>query len=181
MDISHLIRQKGYEKIEFLLRRHPLTFVPIVVLFLVLMAVPAVIYFLIDNLFPNLWQGQLLFPLGTLAASVYYLSVYLFFYAHFIDFYLDIWIVTNDRVVDIEQHGLFARTISEMDLYRIQDVTVEVKGFFPTLLKYGHLKVKAASPNVSIFFQNIPRPNALRQAILHLSDEDRRHHHGASD
>jgi len=115
MHIAHLIKQKGYEKIEYLLRRHPLTYVPKVLLFLVLMTVPFVVYFLINSLFPNLFMGEIIYALSVLLASIYFLGIYLFFYTQFLEFYLDSWIVTNDRIVDIEQHGLFSRTISELD------------------------------------------------------------------
>ncbi len=178
MQIDHLIKQKGYEKIEYLLRRHPLTFVPKLILFLTLMAVPFIIYFLINNLFANLFANEIIFPAAILLASIYFLTIYLFFYIQFLEFYLDSWIVTNDRIVDIEQHGLFSQTISELDLYRVQDVTVDVHGVFPTLFKYGNVKVKTASQNVGIIFYDVPHPNVVRQAIVELSDLDRHHHYG---
>ncbi|MBI4992885.1 MAG: PH domain-containing protein [Candidatus Magasanikbacteria bacterium] len=177
MQIEHLIKQKPYEKIEYFLRRHPLTFVPIFFVFTILMLVPFVIYFLINNLFPQLLTGQLSYPVLTLFASIFYLSIYLFFYGQFIDFYLDLWIVTNDRIVDIEQHGLFSRSISELDLYNIQDVTVEVTGFFATMFKYGNLFVKTSSDNSQIIFHDISNPNEVRQALIELAEQDRKFHH----
>ena len=177
MLISHLIKQKSYEKVEFLLRRHPITFIPILLLFFVLGLAPVAIYFLINNLHPQLLTGQIAYPILVLFGSLYCLSIYLFFYAQFIDFYLDLWIVTNDRIVDIEQHGLFSRTTSELDLYRIQDVTVEVSGFFPTILKYGNVHVKTASNNSDVIFRNIPNPNQVRQGLIQLSEEDLKFHH----
>ncbi len=179
MILSHLIRQKGYEKIEYLLRRHPVTFVPQILLFILLMAVPFVVYFLINNLYPTVLDpmtSEILFPLAVLIASIYYLGLYLFFYSQFIEFYLDMWIVTNDRIVDVEQNGLFSRTISELDLYRVQDVTVDMNGFFPSIFKYGHVRVKTASQNLGIVFHNVPNPNEIREALIQLSDEDRKHH-----
>src|SRR3990167_2641103 len=169
MQIAHLIKQKSYEKIEYFLRRHPLTFVPIFAVFVILMLVPVALYFLLNNLFPQLLTGELSYPVLVLFASVFYLSVYLFFYGQFIDFYLDLWIVTNDRIVDIEQHGLFSRSISELDLYNIQDVTVEISGFFHTMFKYGDLHVKTASDNSQVIFRDIPNPNEVRQALIELS------------
>ncbi|OGH71361.1 MAG: hypothetical protein A2921_02190 [Candidatus Magasanikbacteria bacterium RIFCSPLOWO2_01_FULL_43_20b] len=177
MQIAHLIKQKSYEKIEYFLRRHPLTFVPIFAVFVILMLVPVALYFLLNNLFPQLLTGELSYPVLVLFASVFYLSVYLFFYGQFIDFYLDLWIVTNDRIVDIEQHGLFSRSISELDLYNIQDVTVEISGFFHTMFKYGDLHVKTASDNSQVIFRDIPNPNEVRQALIELSEQDRKFHH----
>ncbi len=161
----------------YLLRRHPITFIPIIALFLLLMLVPVALYFLTVSLYPDMVQGLIFYPLSVLIASVYYLSIYLFFYAMFIDYYLDLWIVTNDRIVDIEQNGLFSRTISELDLFRIQDVTTEVHGIFSTLFRYGDVHVKTASANINIIFRNIPDPNKVREALINLADEDRKFHY----
>jgi membrane protein YdbS with pleckstrin-like domain len=177
MNLSSLIKQKSYEKVEYILHRHPITFIPYILLFIILMLVPVALYFLITNLFPSFLESQTVFPLSVLCASLYYLSVYLFFYAQFIDYYLDVWIVTNDRVVDIEQFGLFSRTISEVDLFRIQDVTSDVHGFFATLFKYGNVSIKTASANLNIVAQNIKEPNKIREELVRLSDEDRKYHY----
>lgn len=127
-------------------------------------------------MFPGFLVGEISLPLSVLLASVFYLSIYLFFYGQFIDFYLDLWIVTNDRIVDIEQFGLFARTISEADLFRIQDVTAEVRGVFATVFNFGNVHVKTASHNQEIVFRNVPNPNQIRERLIKLSDEDRKYH-----
>jgi membrane protein YdbS with pleckstrin-like domain len=152
-------------------------FVPTVTLFIILLAVPFAFYFLINALYPAMWASTTIFPLGVLCASVYYLSIFLFFYSQFIEFYLDIWIVTNDRIIDIEQEGLFARTISELDLYRIQDVTTEVNGVFPTFFHYGNVIIKTASSNSHVTFRHVSHPNEIRQALIQLSESDRKFHH----
>ncbi|PLX28304.1 hypothetical protein C0581_02845 [Candidatus Parcubacteria bacterium] len=177
MGVSDIIKQKHYEKVLFVLHRHPITFVPILFLFLVLMLVPIAVYLLIENIFPSILSGSILYPLAVLLGSVYYLSIYLFFYVQFIDFYLDMWIVTNDRIVDIEQHNLFHRVITELDLYRIQDVTAQVQGIFSTLFKYGNVTVKTASTTSNIVFKNVPNPNFIREQLIKLADEDRKFHY----
>jgi uncharacterized membrane protein YdbT with pleckstrin-like domain len=180
MSLNQLIKQKSYEKIEYLLHRHPITFLPVLFLFIVLMAVPLGVYFLISNLYPALFDKETYFSLGVLFGSVYYLSIYLLAYGYFVDFYLDMWVVTNDRVIDIEQHGLFSRTISEFDLYNIQDVTVNVSGFFHTFFDFGDVDVKTASGSTHIIFANIPNPNEVRQALIQLAESDRKYHQQAS-
>ncbi len=178
MLVSHLIKQKAYETIKYFLRQHPIVFIPTLALFIILLCVPFVIYFLINTLFPELLSNVSVYTFGVLGASIFYLSIFLFFYSQFLEFYLDIWIVTNDRIIDIEQAGLFARTISELDLYRIQDVTTEVNGFFPTMLHYGNVTIKTASSNSHIMFRNVRNPNEIRQAMIQLAEEDRKHHQG---
>ncbi len=176
MDIQHLIKQKPYERIIHVLRRHPLTFFPELLLFVVLAFVPVVLGFLANATFPIILTHAVWFPIFILGSSAYYIAILVFFFTQFIDFYLDMWVVTNDRIIDVEQFGLFARTISELDLFRIQDVTSDVHGFFHTLFKFGDVTVKTASDNKSIVFRNVKGPNKIREDLITLSHEDRKYH-----
>ena len=78
--------------------------------------------------------------------------------------------------MDVEQKNLFARTISEVDLYRIQDVTSEVKGFVAHFFNYGDLTIQTAGAQEKFFVRNIPNPHGLRQKLLDLADADRKYH-----
>ena len=127
-------------------------------------------------MFPHLLLGPISRPLLILFASTYYLSICLFFYGYFIDFYLDILIVTNDRLLDIEQKGVFARSMAEIELYQIQDITSEVEGFFPSLFNYGNMIIQTASAIPRVIMHNIPNPHALRQELLDLAAEDKKYH-----
>lgn len=177
MDMSRVIKEKPYEKIVYILHRHWLDFVSVIMLFIAMLAVPFGLYLLLNSLYPALMSDPILFPIGVLIGSVYYLSAYLFFYVRFIDYYLDMWIVTNDRILDIEQHGLFNRVTTELDLYRIQDVTAHIKGVLGTLLRYGDIIISTASTNTSIIFRSIKNPDQLREHLIQLADEDRKYHY----
>ena len=77
----------------------------------------------------------------TVFLSIYYLATVSFFFQEFIDYYLDTWIVTTERVIDINQRGLFNRTAAEMHIALVQDATTEVRGMLGTFLDYGHVFV----------------------------------------
>jgi len=181
MNLGELIKQKSYEHIVYSIRRHPITFIPIAFLFLVLLLVPLILYFVILNIFPALLEGPRSYPLLVLLTSGYILTMYLLFFVRFIDYYLDLWIVTNDRIIDVEQHNLFARSITELDLFRIQDVTVETHGFFATIVNYGDVYVKTASSNTHIVFYAVGHPNKIREDLIKLSEEDRKYHAGQEE
>jgi membrane protein YdbS with pleckstrin-like domain len=173
MHLSQVIKQKPSEQITHHLRRHPITFLPIIGLFVLLLTVPIVLYFLIMNIYPNILSGEILYPIAILGASIYYLSVYLFFFGYFIDYYLDLWIVTTNRIIDMEQHGLFRRTSTELELFRIQDVSANITGIVGTLFNYGDVIVKTASSNLNIVFRDVPNPNKIREDLVHMSEKDR--------
>lgn len=176
MHLSALIKKKPNEQIVHILRRHPLTFLPYIFLFIVLLFVPVALYELISNAFPKFFDGPAAYPLSVLAASVFYLASCLFFFGHFVMYYLDVWIITTERMVDIEQFGLFSRSISELELFQVQDVTADMHGVFPTFFNYGDVTIKTASSTASIIAKQVHRPNKIRETIVSLADADRRTH-----
>lgn len=167
---ADLIQKKEGEQIRYTLRRHPFTFIGVSLFFILLLSIPVGVYFLLSNIFSQLLQTEAIYTILVLFGSIYYLSIYLFFFAYFIDFYLDLWVITDERIIDIEQKGLFSRTVSELDLIRIQDVTTNVHGIFPTIFDYGRVNVKTASQNVEIIFKNVPNPAEVRKHIIHFAD-----------
>ncbi len=179
-DISSLIKQKNYEHVVYVLRRDAITFLPKVLLFLVLSCIPVIIYFFLTNSFPGIFENSILSVLLTLAGSIFYLSILLFFYTEFVVFYLDVSVVTNDRIVEMEQLSLFSRTISELELFRIQDVTSEVNGVFASMFHYGNVYIKTASNNNHVILYNVPHPEKIREDLIKLSHEDRKYHMGIS-
>jgi len=176
MHLGSLIKQKSYERIVALLRRHPFIFVKDLALFLLLAAIPVGIYFALAGYAPELLLGPVSAPLLGILASIYALGIWVFFFTQFVDYYLDAWVITNDRIVNVEQQGLFARTISELDLYKIQDVTSEVKGVIPTLFNYGDVYVQTAGTQERFVFEQVPNPHEIRKRIMDLVDEDRKFH-----
>ena len=115
-------------------------------------------------------------PLLYLGASIYYFSCWVFLFAAFLDYYLDTWIITNDRFLNIEREGVFARTMSEVDLYRIQDTTSEIKGIIPSLFGYGSVYIQTAGRTKRFEMEQIPNPHKIRKLIMDLAEEDRKFH-----
>ena len=85
-----------------------------------------------------------------------------------VDYYFDTWIVTDRRIVNIEQKGLFSRRISELELEKVQDITTDVRGVIPTFLNYGDLLVQTAAEQEKFLFRNIPDPYSVKDLIMNL-------------
>lgn len=181
MHLSHFVRQKSYEKVEYVLRRHWVTFLSVVFSFLTMLLLPIAVYYGIQYLFPDLLEGPIITPLLILFGSGFFLYSLLFFYIQFIDYYLDLWIITNDRIIDTEQKGLFAKTITELELFQIQDVTTNTNGILATIFKYGDLVIATASNTSTIIFHDIPNPDFIRQELVRLAAIDRSYHSHANN
>lgn len=170
----YLPNPEAGEKVELLLRRHSLMWVGASVIYILLLGVPFVLWWFMQSQFPNLWQQPLTEPLVMLATSGYLLSVVLFWYANFLDYWLDVWVVTSERIISIEQKGLFARNFSEQRLYRVQDVSSNVHGFLPTLLHYGDIVAQSAGAEQTTILRQVPHADVVARHILELAESSRR-------
>ncbi len=150
------------EHIVFYLRRHWFVFAKTVLFYAVLILFPYLFYRMTINISPEILTGPVSLPLIIIGASIYYLFIWLFFFHAFADYYLDVWIVTDHRIINIEQQGLFSRITSEHELPKIQDVTSEVHGIFPTILLYGNVHIQTAGTETRFSFEEVP--NAAKVA-----------------
>lgn len=91
--------------------------------------------------------------------------VWMFLFVFWTDYYLDVWIVTNKKLVDVEQRGLFNREIATMQLSKIQDVTSEQKGLMPSILGFGDLHVQTAGREKEFVIRSVKDPNVLRKQL----------------
>lgn len=172
--IDDVIHRKHDEKIVFFLRRHPIVFVMDILLQILLVALPVGIAYVLMRFWPELLGGPVLRPVLVLLAGGYYLMIWLFFLMNFMDYYLDAWIVTDDRILNVEQKSLFSRTISELDLSKIQDVTSEVKGVFAFIFGYGNVYIQTAGEVERFVFEQVRRPEEIRKNMLELVEQDRK-------
>jgi uncharacterized membrane protein YdbT with pleckstrin-like domain len=175
--IKKFINQASYEKIIYFLRADVIILIKQIILFIFLLALPFLADYFLQTSFPEIFENTTVFPLIVLLASVYFLTVWLVFFLAFIDYYLDFWIVTNDRIINVSQH-FFSRTISELDLYKIQDITVEIKGFLPTMFDYGKVYIQTAGARGRFVFDDIPNPREVARKIMELAEIDSQYHTG---
>lgn len=103
--------------------------------------------------------------LALFLVSVYILIALLFGILFWINYYLDMWIITTKRVLDIEQISLFNRSVSELMLKNIQDVNVTISGFFATIFKYGNIIIQTAG-EASTTIRDIPHPERIKDIIM---------------
>lgn len=157
--------QESDEQIFIYVRRYPVAFLPAAILTLLATGFGLAIIGLlgIGNLFNTSEQ--------VLIGSAFLLFMILFALIEFIDFYFDLHIVTDRRLVDIDQHRLFNRTVSELLLDDIQDVKSISKGFFATIFDFGDVTIQTAGSQPNFVFTDVRHPNEVAAIIIDLSDQ----------
>ena len=85
-------------------------------------------------------------------------------------YYYTYLIVTNLKLIEIEQKGLFNRNTSTLELIRVEDVKGLVRGVLATFLRYGDVLVETAGATESNFlFEKIPNASYVSTQVLKLS------------
>lgn len=98
--------------------------------------------------------------------SLWWWGVWIGSFFTFVSYYLDVFLVTNERIMHIEQHGAFSRTIAELRLERVQDVTIEQHGVLATLLHFGNVRVQTAGESAEFTFRAIPYPVRVKETVM---------------
>ena len=103
-------------------------------------------------------------------AALWVLTGWVMFWQFWTLYYMDMWIVTDRRLIDIDYKGFFDRNIAMLRLDKVQDLTVEVSGVIGSLLKFGHIIVQTAGTQDEFVMDQVANPEALRDAIARLID-----------
>ncbi len=74
-------------------------------------------------------------------------------------------IVTNRRLIDIDQKGLFECVVSEADYDQVQDVSFSVKGMRQTLLGFGNVAIHLAGTQTNLEVHNTHHPGVVHERI----------------
>lgn len=80
-----------------------------------------------------------------------------------------LYILTNQRIIIMEQANLFSRRLNETELDKIQNIVAEIKGPLKTLLGFGDIKITTAGVDPSIFIKNVENPYRVQQEIIKYS------------
>jgi len=174
MLIYKLLEKLPDEKIIKIIRKDTFILFVSFVLGIFLIGLPALAGYATLNIYPNLLLDEIFYPLILMAVSGYILFIWLFGFFTFIDYYLDIWIITNKRIIDVRQEGFFSRTVSELKIAKIQDVTSELKGFFQFIFRYGDVHVQTAAEKQRFNFMQIPKPEQVRDIIIKLVEANKK-------
>ncbi|MCK4635573.1 MAG: PH domain-containing protein [Candidatus Moranbacteria bacterium] len=102
------------------------------------------------------------------------LIIWIYSFIIWFDYYLDVWIITNQRVINVEQKGLFSRHVSELRFLQIQDISTNISGFIPTILNYGHVHIQTAAQQSNFMFRSVPNPYAIKATLISLQHKSQR-------
>lgn len=86
-------------------------------------------------------------------------------------YYLDLWVITDRRIIAVEQIHFFNRTVAIFRLERMQDIEFSIKGLIQTFFNFGTLTAQTAGHMEANFKSTgMPNPDELQDIIQKAMD-----------
>lgn len=162
--------QQEDEEIIILGRRHPVTNLGWLAIFCFAIFIP-----MIWREFPFF---QVLSDLTiTKITILWYLALIFYAIQNFLLWFYNVYIVTNQRLVDVDFTGLLSKTVNVSELNNVEDVNYSQNGLMDSLFNMGDVIVQTASeqktPDASgelsaFTFESIPNPDKASLVISKL-------------
>jgi uncharacterized membrane protein YdbT with pleckstrin-like domain len=157
--IAKQVSFRENEKIIVVLHHHPITYAKQIIITAILILLAFFLMFL-------------LFSLGVIGVALF-LAILLtgVFYGlrEFFIWYFNVFIITNQRIIDIDQKGFFSKTVSESSYKKIMDICYSVHGLGQTILRLGTIKINASGAKLVI--ENVKQVVEVNQLLADLVKE----------
>jgi|GEM_PF-522867 len=137
---------------------------------LALAVIPLIILFVLPSRFIAI-DNEIFRNVVRLGGYIYTLFVCSFLFVAWLDFYMDVMIVTSERMIVVNQINLFSRQISELHLEEIQDATSRTPGFIGALFNFGTVEVQTAGLRENFIFHHIVNPHLVARRIMQIRRE----------
>lgn len=90
----------------------------------------------------------------------------------FLKWFYNVYIITDERFIDIDFESLLYKNISAAKIENIEDVTAQAKGFLAAIFDYGHIYLQTAAEKREFEFHSVPHPQQVKKVINQLILEE---------
>src|SRR5690606_33112858 len=86
----------------------------------------------------------------------------------------DMWIITNQRVVDSSRQHWFHHRMASTDLIDVEDIAIQREGVLATMFNFGSVQLQTAGVQANFVLSGIPKPSGVLGTIDGARDAARR-------
>ena len=158
---KHFDDQFEDEDVLFVFRKHPLIMRKGIILGMVCMLIGPLYTLILTYARPENIPSMTFFFMSILISMVIGL---LFVFPYWIGWYYSLFIVTNQRLIQITQKGLFHRSVVDLGLQQIQMVNYQISGLQQTLLGFGTIMMQTYVGDLVI--RDIHKPAKIQKKLL---------------
>lgn len=109
--------------------------------------------------------------LGTISFAVVFLAGSLWLFRTWRVWYYSVLVMTDRRLVIVEQEGMLDRAVSQMNLDKINDISYRKRGLLQTLFNVGTLYIQIAGATSRTELNNLYDPAARQQELFGLQGD----------
>lgn len=158
------------EHLHMIIRKHWVIFMESVILTLVLVGTCLGIYLVAEFAHvPSLFTLLSIIGIGMIGFQ--------YIFIHWVNDELDVFIITNRRIITLDQINFLDRKLSQTTIDNVQEVNSSTSGLLGNIFEYGNLMIRTASDmsNDKSDFQitKIPHPIETSRKIHGFIDEYR--------
>lgn len=157
--------QDPEEKVVLFLRRHPITNLGWISLTFILIVAPPFL-----TVLP--FFDSVPFRYIILGSFIWYLFTFVYAFEGFLDWFFSVNIITDERIFDFDFFNLAYRKVTDVNIDRIQDVTVSVGGGIRTLFNFGNVLIQTAAEIPEIDFLDVPQPDKVAKVLREMRLEE---------
>lgn len=162
--------QEEEEEIILLLRRHIITNFVWVLFTIILVLIPGIALpaIMLSGILPpeRVAGYYIVMPL------LWYLGVFGYAFSNFLNWYYNVYIVTNKRIVDIDWRGLLYKEFASGSLEKIQDVSYKQGGIIDSFFNYGTVFIQTAGTEPNLEFELVASPDEVVKEINQIIEEN---------
>lgn len=176
-DVSQPVfaNQRRDERVFVFSRRHPIDLLSFGVIVSALIIVPVIVLMLgyssIGD-FPEA-NGQTIRAMLILGGMLYYGFLVALTMSAWISYYYNAFIVTDERIVEVAQNGLFSREINELTFDQIEDTSTRTRGIMNTFFDASDIEIQSAGSERNFYVNRIPHAEAAVEIINEMAHQAR--------
>lgn len=160
------------EEVVLLCRRTNIPFLFVIFVVVLLFPLPLLLLWTSSSVLRvDLLQNDANSILFVMGATIYYIILGTVALRNWIDYYFDVTVITDRRIVDVDQKGLFHRYTSETNLEDVMECVVRQHGILQSIFNYGTVDVKTAVSTKHIEMHDVIDPVKVSNTITSTRDQ----------
>lgn len=109
------------------------------------------------------------FTVWLMLALTYYTFLMSFALIKFLNWYFNIYLVTNERVLHMTYTAFTGKRVAETSLENIEDISQKTIGFLPAIFNFGDIRIQTAAKKGQFLLRHVPDPSWFRDVISDLA------------
>lgn len=165
--------QKEKEIIILFLRSHFITNLSWIIFAVILICLPPIVTLFLPLFKIDFLSSPAAARFIAIYVLFYYLIIFSYVFISFLHWFYNVFIVTSERVVDIDYSDIVVHNIAITNLSHIEDVNYTQSGFISTLFNYGNVFVQTAGTERNFEALSVPKPREATHIIGDLLEKEK--------